>query len=395
MSEGTVWIKRGREKPLRQRHPWVFSGAIDHVKYATPGETVVVRGYDNAFLGRGYFNPQSQIQVRMLTWAEGERVDGAFWRQRISAAWERRGDAIRATSDAWRVVHAENDRLPGLVVDRYGPWLVVQVLTLGVERALPEVVAALVEVARPRGILERSDVAIRHHEGLSERVQVLWGESPPAEVTINESSYQLTVDLWHGQKTGFYLDQRLNRGRVAAWAVGRTVLNAFSYSGGFAVHALGAGAAHVTNADMSADALALAERNLQQNGFSPEQFDDEQANVFQLLRDYRQLGRHFDMIILDPPKFATGKKTLKRATRGYKDINLLALQLLRPKGILATFSCSGLVSPDLFQKVVFGASVDAGVEAQIVEGLGQPPDHPVLLSFPEGRYLKGLILQRL
>lgn len=395
MTNGTVWLKRGREKSVLRHHPWLFSGAIQRVENAGPGEIVTVRAADNTFLARGYYNSRSQIRVRLLTWNRDQPIDAAFWRRRVAAAWARRNAITRGKGDAWRAVHAENDQLPGLVVDMYGDWMVVQQLTLGIVQAWPYLLPALVEIAQPRGILERSDVPARKEEGLSPKVGQLWGETPPEEVIIHEAGYQIAVDLWHGQKTGYYLDQRLNRAYVARWAAGRELLNAFSYTGGFAVHALGAGAKFVLNVDASATALAWGKANLQRNGFSPDHFASQQGDVFQLLRRYRQEKRTFDMIILDPPKFATSKRTLIRATRGYKDINMLALQCLRPGGTLATFSCSGLVTPDLFQKVVFAASIDAGVEAQILADLEQPPDHPVLLSFPEGRYLKGLLLRRL
>jgi len=393
MSEGTVYLKPGREKPVRRRHPWVFSGAIARVEGAEPGRSVRVCAHDGVFLARGYYNPRSQIRVRLLTWDEGEAIDEEFWHRRIAAAWARRDATVRGETTAWRAVHAENDRVPGLIVDVYDDWLVVQVLTLGIEEALPAVVEALVTVARPRGILERSDVSVRRQEGLQPRVRVLWGEAPPDRVLIREGEYRFLVDVWHGQKTGFFLDQRRNRAAVAPFAAGGTVLNAFAYTGGFAVHALGAGARHVVNLDASADALSLAAANMELNGFAAESWENVQGDVFQVLRAYRQAGQHFDVVILDPPKFATSQRGLVRATRGYKDINLLALQIVRPGGTLVTFSCSGLVSTDLFQKIVFGASVDAGVDAQVLAFLGPPPDHPVLLSFPEGRYLKGMTLR--
>ena len=301
---------------------------------------------------------------------------------------------MRGEGTAWRAIHAESDGLPGLIVDVYGPWLVVQVLTLGIETALSAIVPALVEVARPRGILERSDVDVRRQEGLLPRVRVLWGEAPPPRVEIVEGGYRFLVDVWKGHKTGFYLDQRLNRAAVARWAEGREVLNAFAYTGGFAVYALGAGAAHVLNVDTSAQALALAAENLARNGFSSDLWTNEEGDVFRLMRRYVTEGRKFDMIVLDPPKFATSKANVPRAARGYKDVNRLAFLLLREGGILATFSCSGLVDPDLFQKIVFSAALDAGADGQVLAYLSQPPDHPVLLTFPEGRYLKGMVIRK-
>ncbi len=394
MNEGKVFLKPGREKPVLHHHPWIFSGAIRSVEDAQPGGWVRVLRHDGYFLARGYYNPHSHIRVRLLTWDPQEPIDQAFWHRKVEEAWSRRDDIHREEVSAWRAIHAENDGLPGLIVDVYDRWLVVQVLTLGIERVLPVLVEALIHVANPQGIVERSDVDVRLQEGLEPRVRLLWGHPPPPLVEIQEGGHRFWVDVWHGQKTGFFLDQRLNRAAAAAFASGCTVLNAFSYTGAFAVYALGGGATHVVNIDTSATALHLAEKNLLHNGFGPDLWENIRGDVFQTLREYAQAGRTFDLIILDPPKFAPHRRTLGGAARGYKDINLLAFRLLAPGGILATFSCSGQVSPDLFQKIVFGASVDAKVEAQILAFLSQAPDHPVRLSFPEGRYLKGLILRR-
>lgn len=392
--EGVVVLKPDREKSVLRRHPWLFSGAIAREEHVTPGGIVRVLAHDGSFLARGYFNPHSQIRVRLLTWDPDEHIDADFWRRRIAMAWARRATPlVRGTGNAWRAVHAESDHIPGLIVDVYAGWLVVQVLALGIERVLDTIVEALVDIARPQGILERSDVEVRKQEGLSPRVRVLWGEPPPGRVEIEEGGHRFLVDLWRGQKTGFYLDQRVNRAIVGRWASGRQVLNAFSYTGAFGVYALAGGATHVVNVDTSADALGLAEVNFRLNGFGPERWTNEEGNVFHVLRRYCEEGRQFDMVILDPPKFATSRATLERAARGYKDINLLAFKLLRQGGILATFSCSGLVDPDLFQKIVFSAAADAGVDGQILAFLNQAPDHPVLLTFPEGRYLKDFLIR--
>jgi 23S rRNA (cytosine1962-C5)-methyltransferase len=278
------------------------------------------------------------------------------------------------------------------VVDRYGDWLVVQCLTLGIEQVKPLLTRLLVELCQPAGIVERSDVEVRDKEGLRPVAGMLYGAAPAGPVEVLEQGHQFLVDLAGGQKTGFYLDQRENRRRVAAHCQNARVLNAFSYSGGFAVYALAAGAQQVLNLDSSLEALELGERNLALNGFDPDaQAEGVAGDVFQVLRDWRAAGQRFDVIVLDPPKFAHSQQQVERASRAYKDINLLAMQLLPPGGVLATFSCSGLVSADLFQKIVFGASVDARREAQVIERLSQGPDHPLLLNFPEGEYLKGLI----
>ncbi len=390
----TVILHPGKDKPVRQRHPWIFSGAIARVDgRAEPGSLVEVADAAGRWLARGYFNPRSQIVVRLLAWEQDCPIDAGFWRDRLAAAAAGREalDLGRET-DAYRLAYAESDGLPGLIVDRYGDWLVVQFLTLGVD-ARRELLLDLLEAQfRPAGIAERSDAAVRRQEGLPLRSGPARGQPPPPDLVITEHGHRFPADLLGGQKTGFYVDQRENRRTVAAHAAGRRVLNAFSFTGAFGVHALAGGAAHVTNVDSSYDALAGAEMALRLNGFDPDrQAESICGDVFQVLRAVRDEGRQFDLVILDPPKFAKSKAELDGATRGYKDINLLGLKLLAPGGLLATFSCSGLVTPDLFQKIVFGASVDAGRDAQIIAKLGQGPDHPILLSFPEGEYLKGLL----
>lgn len=390
----TVILKPGRDKPVRNRHPWIFSGGIDTIsRDAVDGDVVEVIGAGGEWLARGTLNRRSQIQVRLLSWDQAEPVDEAFWRRRLQRALDGRAAlAADPATTAYRLVHAESDGLPGLIVDRYGDWLVLQSLTLGIERAKATLVALLSELCQPLGIVERSDVDVRDKEGLRPTTSLLTGSQPEAPVEVLEHGYRFVVDLLGGQKTGFYLDQRENRRRAAAYCRGARVLNAFSYTGAFAVYALAAGARHVVDLDSSLEALELAERNLALNGFDPDrQAEGIAGDVFQVLRDWRTAGERFDVIILDPPKFAHSQQHVERAARAYKDINLLGMQLLNPGGTLISFSCSGLVSADLFQKILFGASVDAKRDVQIVERLSQGSDHPVLLSFPEGEYLKGLI----
>jgi len=392
----TVVLKTGREKPVRQRHPWVFSGAIAAIPAAVDdGAIVDVRDARGAFLARGYLNRRSQIQVRLLTWDVNEPIDVAFWRRRLQTAID-----LRATlpdvqgCTALRLVNAENDFAPGLTVDRLGDFLVLQAGTLAIDQRKQELAALLIELTGCKGVVERSDMAVRRLEGLSAQSGVLAG-TLPERVEVVEDGLVFQVDLLHGQKTGFYSDQRANRRRVAAYCAGKRVLNAFSYTGAFALHALRRGATHITNIDSSLDALTLAEANLRRNGFDPDtQSENIVGDVFQVLRDWDTAGNtDFDVIILDPPKFAQSQSAVERALRGYKEINRLALRLLRPGGVLATFSCSGLVSADLFQKVVFGAAVDADRATQVLETLRQSADHPVALTFPEGKYLKGLIIR--
>lgn len=395
MSIPRVVLKPGREKPVRNGHPWVFSGAIGRIEgQAADGEAIDVTDARGDFLARGLLNRRSQIVVRLFSWEAGADLTPELLHERIAAADARRAGVLPRDTDAYRVVFSESDGLPGLIVDRYGDLLAVQCSTLGMQRRKGAVVAALRALFDPAAIVERPDGETLTREGLAAQGGALLG-AVPGEAEIAEYGLRFLVDLEGGQKTGFFLDQRDNRRRVANYCADARVLNCFAYTGAFAVYAAAAGAAQVINVDTSAEALRLAERQLALNGFAAAGDEYRNGDVFQVLREYRERDERFDVIILDPPKFAHSAEQVTRATRGYKDINLLALQLLNPGGILATFSCSGLVSADLFQKVIFGASVDAHRPAQIIERLTQAPDHPVLLSFPESEYLKGLICRAL
>ncbi len=386
-------LKRGREKPVLNRHPWVFSGAIKRIEgEVADGEVVEVADYRGRFLARGYLNRRSQIVVRLLTWDEGEVVGGNFWRRRLERAFaSRQALADDPSTNTYRLVNAESDLLPGLVIDRYNDYLVVQFLTLGIERWKAELVSLVADLLKPRGIYERSDVEVREKEGLPQVTGLLHGEEPPDLVEVTENGHRFLVNVKKGHKTGFYLDQRKNRQELTRYCRGKDVLNCFAYTGAFAVYAAAAGARHITNVESSAEALELARRNMALNGFADRGDEYVEGDVFQVLREYRDQGRVFNLIILDPPKFAYSQHQVEAACRGYKDINLLAIQIIAPGGILFTFSCSGLVSPDLFQKVLFGASVDAGRDVQIVAKLSQASDHPILLTFPESEYLKGFV----
>ena len=388
-----VRLKKGRDKAARNRHPWIFSGAIEHTTGSPEdGDVVAVHDQRGRFVAYGTLNRQSQIAVRLVSWHEDETVDRAFWQRRIGEAIARRSAlADDPNTTAYRLIHAESDLLPGLIVDRYGEWLVVQLLTLGVERQKAVIVDALREILAPRGIYERSDVEVRAQEGLAPTTGTLAGEPPPETLEVLEGGHRFLVDLAGGQKTGFYLDQRENRARVARLAQGQEMLNAFSYTGAFSVYAAAAGSGPITNLDASEDALALARRQMQLNDLERPGDRYDLGDVFEVLRLYRDQGRSFDTIVLDPPKFAPTRRHVPRASRAYKDINLLALKLLRPGGTLVTFSCSGGIHAELFQKIVFGASVDARRDVQILASLTQGPDHPILLSFPESAYLKGLV----
>ena len=390
-----VILKPGRDKPVRQHHPWIFSGAVARVKGdATDGDIVDVVSSDGTWLARGSINRRSQIVVRLLTWNENEAIDESFWRSRLERAIAGR-EALREASSgdttAYRLVSAESDGLPGLIVDRYGDWLVTQFLTLGVERWKKEIVGQLGKLSY-RGVYDRSDVKVRAKEGLPQTTGVLTGDEPPDLVEIRENGLRFWVDVKRGHKTGFYLDQRDNRRKVAPYLRGRDVLNGFAYTGAFAVYAMAAGAKSVTNVDTSADALELARRNIDLTGLTDlSGLEYVVGDVFAELRRFRAEGRTFDAVILDPPKFAQNDQQLKRAARGYQDINRVAMNILRPEGVLVTFSCSGLVSPDLFQKIIFSASLEAERDVQIVEKLGQASDHPILVTLPESEYLKGFV----
>jgi 23S rRNA (cytosine1962-C5)-methyltransferase len=391
---GTVILKRNRAKPVLQRHPWVFSGAIDRIEGETAdGDLVDVCDAGRNWLARGYLNRRSQITVRLLTWRRDETVDLGFWRRRLERSIAARQSlAEDSGTTAYRLAHAESDYLPGLIVDRYGEWLVVQFLTLGLERWRKDLVGLLADlVDGVQGVYERSDVQVRAKEGLEQRTGVLWGQEPPDLQDILEQGYRFLVDLKQGHKTGFYLDQRENRARLPAFCAGAEVLDVFAYAGGFSVRAAGAGAAAITLVEGSSSALDLARRNVAANVPEHRAVDYVEGDAFSVLRGFRAQERRFDVIVLDPPKFAHSEREVKRAARAYKDVNLLALQLLRPGGVLFTFSCSAAVSADLFQKIVFSAAVDAEREAQLIGWLAQGADHPVALTFPEGAYLKGLI----
>ncbi|MBI3054666.1 MAG: class I SAM-dependent methyltransferase [Betaproteobacteria bacterium] len=381
-------LKPGREKSLKRRHPWVFSGAVAKVTgKPESGETIEIHASTGEFLAVAAYSPQSQIVARVWDWVKRE-IDADFFRGRIERALALRAHLL-PTSDAARLVHAESDGLPGMVADRYGGIVVLQLSSAGAVRWRDALADALETVVRPKTIFERSDADVLALEGIEPRIGMLRGTAPPAQVTVDEAGATFEVDVPHGHKTGFYLDQRGNRLRLRELAAKREVLDCFAYTGGFTVNALIGGAATVTAIDSSGPALGLLARNVALNQLP--QAECIEGDVFQVLRKMRDQARSFDLIVLDPPKFAPTAAHADRAARAYKDINLLAFKLLRPGGLLFTFSCSGGVSRDLFQKIVAGSALDAGVDAQIVEQLSAGADHPVALNFPEGEYLKGLV----
>ena len=392
----TLILKRGREKSLKRRHPWLFSGAVEKVSGKPgAGDTVEIRDASGKPMGRAAYSPKSQMRARMWTFDANEEVDAAFFRRRIERALAlREALPARRHTNALRLVHGESDGLPGLIVDRYADVLVAQFLAAGVERWRDPILDALSELTAAEAIFERSDAEVRKFEALPARVGFARGNRNASRCPIVEYGLNFRVDVEQGQKTGFFLDQRENRQRVRELAAGREVLDGFCYTGGFSIAALAGGARRITAIESSAPALEVARENLAANPFDAAQVQFVHGDVFAQLRTLRDRAAQFQMVILDPPKFAPSAAQVKNAARAYKDINLLALKLLAPGGLLATFSCSGGVSAELFQSIVAGAALDAGADAKIVERFGAAADHPVALEFPEGEYLKGLLVMK-
>ena len=389
-----VTLQAGREKSLRLRHPWVFSGAIAAVDGAPDaGETVALHAADGQFLASAAWSPSSSIRARVWSFDACETIDEAFIAHRVRKAVAARAEMLDPAHSGCRLVHAESDGLPGVIADRYGEVAVVQLHSSGAEAWRKPIVDALLDATGCTAVYERSDAEVRALEGLPSRTGIAAGVLP-ATVILVEDGLRYDVDVVTGQKTGFFLDQRDNRHRIRTLAEGREVLDCFCYTGGFTVAALGGGARSVLSIDSSADALSLGRKNVAQNGLDETRCDWRDADVFAELRNLRDRARSFDMIVLDPPKFAPTARHVDKAARAYKDINLLALKLLRPGGLLATFSCSGGISSVLFQKIVAGAALDATADAAIVGRFAASADHPVALSFPEGDYLKGLLVRK-
>ena len=388
----TVILKKGKEKSVLRRHPWVLSGAVERVVgHGEPGKIVRVADRAGNLLAMGFYNPISPIPVRLFSWHR-ESVEDNFWEQALQTAISLRVfPTLPDKTNACRLVFSESDFMTGLIVDRYNDYLVMQCLNPGMARLKNRITRYLMETLSPRGIYEKSDSDILKLEGLSPHCGILAGATPPETIAIQENGYEFLVNPISGHKTGFYLDQRDNRWITSLYAQGSSVLDAFSYTGGFSVYTAGHGAASLTRIDASHEALSLGEKNLAANFPAPPPSENIRGNVFQVLRKFRDAGRQFDMIILDPPRLAPTRSHQNRASRGYKDINLLAMKLLRPGGILSTFSCSGGIDAATFERIVSWAAVDAKREIQILRRLFQGPDHPVRVAFPEGSYLKGLL----
>ncbi|EHH3080224.1 methyltransferase domain-containing protein [Vibrio vulnificus] len=387
-----IYLVKGREKSVVRRHPWIFSRGIDRVE-GNPqlGETVDVYGHDGKWLAKAAYSPESQIRARVWSF-EKQDINKAFFVKRIQDAQLLREDVIeRDGLTGYRLIAAESDGMPGVTIDRYQNFFVCQLLSAGAEHQKQNIVDALIEVFPDCNVYERSDVSVRKKEGLQETTGVLHGEIPPKSVVIEENGVKISVDIVAGHKTGFYLDQRDSRQQAMKYVKDKEVLNCFSYTGGFGLYALKGGAKRVINADVSQPALDTAKFNAELNAFdiSKKRAVFLNADVFKLLREYRDQGTKFDVVIMDPPKFAESKAQLNGACRGYKDINMLAMQILNPGGTLLTYSCSGLMDQVLFQKIIADAAVDAGRSVKFVERFEQAADHPTDTAYPEGFYLKG------
>lgn len=385
-------LKKGGEKRPLSGHPWIYRTDVDVVRGpAEPGDIVAVETHRGRFLGLGYYNPRSAIAVRIVSRDPQERIDASFFARRIEEAFSFRLRLFKEETNAFRVVFGEADFLPGLVVDKFGPYLVVQILTMGMERRKGEVLEALTSTLHPLGIYERSDTEVRKKEGLELHAGYLEGHFDP-HIAIRENGLSFVVDVAEGQKTGHFLDQRENRLALRRYAQGARVLDCFSYSGGFGIHALVFGAREVVAVDVSEKALALAQENARLNGVE-ERMTFMVADAFEALREFVRKRERFDLVILDPPAFVKEREALEGALRGYKDINLLAMKLLNSSGILVTSSCSHHLSEERFLSVLEEAALDAGRRLQILERRGQAQDHPVLVGYPESRYLKCFILR--
>ncbi len=388
-----VILKKGKEKAVLQRHPWVFSGAIERVKgKPADGDTVRIMGAQAEFLAYGFYNHQSRVALRLLDWNKDTEINDAWFRNKVATAVAAREHLLAdGLTNTCRLIFSEADYLPGLIVDKYADHLSVQVLTAGIERAMPVIIDELQQLLKPVSIFDKSDASSREHEGLATDNKLLWGTNPPELVEVSENGITYGINIAEGQKSGFYCDQRDNRRILASYAEGKRVLDCFSYTGGFTLNSLKAGAAEVTSVDSSALAIETLRANIQLNQFDSNKHTAVKADVNSQLRRLKEEGQKFDVIVLDPPKYAPSRSALTRASRAYKDLNRIAMLLLNKGGLLATFSCSGAMDLETFKQVLAWAALDAGKQVQFIYQFCQPEDHPVRSSFPEGEYLKGLL----
>ncbi len=390
-----VRLRKGKEKAVFQKHPWIFSGALEKISGdPANGEVVTVRSATQEFLGYGHFNDQSRVAVRMLSWKEEEPVNGDWYQTKIRKALSARKHLLeQSETNTYRLIFSEADFLPGLIVDQYAGFLSLQLLSTGMEKAKEIIIQILNEELQPKGIFDRTSATALQHEGMVSENGLLWGEAPPPFLEVRENDLLYHINIAEGQKSGFYCDQRENRRLFASYVQDKHVLDCFCYSGGFSLNALRQGAAYVTSVDSSALAVATLKENMRLNHFEESRYEAIQSDVNKQLRLFREEGRFFDAIVLDPPKYAPTRSSLDRAAKAYKDLNRLGLLLLKEGGLLATFSCSGAVDIETFKQIIAWAALDAGKEVQIVHQFCQPEDHPVRLAFPEGEYLKGLLLR--
>lgn len=385
-------LKKGKEKAVKQLHPWVFSGALDTVK-GNPinGEIISVTDANGDFLAKGFFNNQSRVAVRLLEWKKEVELDEGWWRQRIAKAVKAREDLLHSGhTNVCRIIFSEADYLPGLIVDKYADFLSVQIHTAGIENIKPILLDELQKQLNPKGIFDRSDASARAHEGLEPSHGILAGAAPPEYVEVLENGIKYLINISEGQKSGFFCDQRSNRRIVAEHSKGKRVLDCFSYSGGFSLNCLSLGAAEVISVDSSALAIETLNKNIELNNFNKSRHQAIQSDVNKQLRSFRESDEKFDIVILDPPKYAPTRSALDKASRAYKDLNRIGMSLLNSGGLLATFSCSGAVDINHLKQILAWAALDAGKEIQFIYQFCQPEDHPVRASFPEGEYLKGL-----
>lgn len=388
-----IVLKKGKEKAVLQRHPWVFSGAVEHVK-GKPENGEIVRLVDakGGFMAYGFYNNQSRVALRLLEWGENDLVDGQWFRIKVAEAVANRAGLLAGgDTDTCRLIFSESDYLPGLIVDKYADYIAVQVLTSGIEKMVPVILDELQHILQPEGVFDKSDASSRLHEGLGTQNIVLAGKHPPDSVEVKENNIVYHINIAEGQKSGFYCDQRDNRKIVALHAKEKKVLDCFCYTGGFALSCIKNGALSVTCVDSSALAIDTLKENVKLNNFDAGKVKAITSDVNKQLRKFREDGELFDLIILDPPKYAPSRSSLGKASRAYKDLNRLAMLLLNNGGLLATFSCSGAMNMETFKQVIAWAALDAGKQVQFIHQFCQPEDHPVRASFPEGEYLKGLL----
>jgi len=389
-----IILKKGKEKAAILRHPWIFSGALDKIKgKPANGEIVAVWSASQEFLAYGYFNDQSRVALRLMEWDQNVTIDEAWYTKRLEKAIASRAHLLNENTNTCRLVFSEADLLPGLIVDKYADFLSLQILSAGMENVKETIINILRSLLNPKGIFDKSDAGARKHENLEPEQGLLWGEEPPEFIEVKENGIVYHINIADGQKSGFYCDQRDNREILAAYTEGKSVLDCFCYSGGFTLNSLKAGASHVTSVDSSALAIETLQHNLKLNGFSETMQTSVQSDVNKQLRVFKEENQKFDVVVLDPPKYAPSRSALDRAARAYKDLNRLGMMLLEPGGILATYSCSGAVDMETFKQIIAWAALDAGREVQILKQFHQPEDHPIRMSFPEGEYLKGLLLR--